>query len=68
LKYLPINSGAFGEILEKSVATHNFVVKVQKRNINREEIEDVIREVAITKLCSVLAIGPASKRAFPSML
>jgi hypothetical protein len=30
-----INEGAFGRILEKSVATLKFVAKMQKRNINR---------------------------------
>jgi hypothetical protein len=33
-----INNGAFGTILEKSVATKRFVAKVQKRDINKEEI------------------------------
>jgi hypothetical protein len=53
-----IGSGCFGVILEKSVATQKFVAKVQRMNINKEEIEDVVREVAITKLCSMFGIGP----------
>jgi hypothetical protein len=28
-------------------------------NVTREEIEDMVREVAISKLCSMLGIGPA---------
>jgi hypothetical protein len=65
LKALPINSGAFGEILEESVATHKFVAKVQRRVINRNEIEDVVKEVAISKLCSMLTIGPAIEMSIP---
>jgi hypothetical protein len=35
------------------------VAKVQWKNIYKEEIEDVVREVAISKLCSALGVGPA---------
>jgi hypothetical protein len=59
LKGSRIGSGAFGIVLEKSIGTHKFVAKVKKMDINKEEIEDVVREVAISKLCSMLTIGPA---------
>jgi hypothetical protein len=36
LKGQIVGSGATGKILEKSVATRDFVAKVQKRGINRE--------------------------------
>jgi hypothetical protein len=36
-----------------------FVAKVQKGDINRRKIEDVVREIAISKICSVLEVGPA---------
>jgi hypothetical protein len=42
-----------------------FMAKVHIRNINREEIEDVVREVAISKLCSVLEVGPAIDTSTP---
>jgi predicted Ser/Thr protein kinase len=61
----PIGSGGFGRILKKSVANREFVAKIQRRNINREEIEDVVREVAISKLCSLLEIGPAIETNIP---
>jgi hypothetical protein len=57
--------GSFGTILEKSVAMQEFVTKVQWRDINKEEIEDVVREVAISKLCSVLGVGPAVETSIP---
>jgi hypothetical protein len=38
---------------------------VQRRDIKREEIEDVVREVAIGKLCSMLGIGPAFEVTIP---
>jgi tRNA A-37 threonylcarbamoyl transferase component Bud32 len=60
-----IGKGAFGRILQKSIATHEFVVKMQKRDINREEIEDMVREVAISKLCSMFEIGPAVETSIP---
>jgi predicted Ser/Thr protein kinase len=60
-----VGKGNFGTILEKSVATKEFVAKVQKRDINREEIEDVVREVAINKLCSILGVGPAVETSIP---
>jgi hypothetical protein len=60
-----INKGAFGSILEKSVATHKFVAKMQKTSVNRQEIEDIVREVAISKLCSVLEVGPAVETSIP---
>jgi serine/threonine protein kinase len=41
------------------------VAKVQKRDINREEIEDMVREVAISKLCSMFEIGPAVETSIP---
>jgi hypothetical protein len=51
--------------LEKSVATKQFVAKVQTKNITKEEIKDVVREVAISKLCSVLEVGPAIETSIP---
>jgi hypothetical protein len=57
--------GSFGIILEKSIATQEFVTKVQWRDINQQEIEDVVREVAISKLCSVLGVGPAVETSIP---
>jgi hypothetical protein len=30
-----INKGAFGRIMEKSVTTHKFVAKMQKRSVNK---------------------------------
>jgi SpoVK/Ycf46/Vps4 family AAA+-type ATPase len=53
------NYHAFHKILEKGVVTEEFGANLQIRNITREEIEDVVREVAISKLCSMLGIGPA---------
>jgi hypothetical protein len=38
---------------------------MQKRNINKEEIEDIVREVAISKLCSMFEIGPAVEMSIP---
>jgi hypothetical protein len=61
----PIYSGAFGTILEKRVATHKFVTKLQRRDIQKQEIEDVVREIAISKLCSMLRIGPAVEISIP---
>jgi hypothetical protein len=57
--------GYFGTILEKSVATRKFIAKVQERDISREGIEDVVREVAISKLCSMLEVGPAIETSIP---
>jgi hypothetical protein len=65
--------GSFGVILEKSVATQKFVAKVQQQRginrkvkyVNKEAIEDVVREVAISKLCSMLGIGPAVEMSIP---
>jgi hypothetical protein len=54
-----------GTILRKSVASTEFVAKVQKRKICPTEIEDVAREVAISKLCSVFGIGPAIETSIP---
>jgi hypothetical protein len=59
LKGQYVSSGVFGVILEKSVATQSFVAKVQERNVNTEEIEDIVKEVAISKLCSMFEVGPA---------
>jgi hypothetical protein len=41
------------------------VAKAQKKDINKKEIEDVVREVAISKLCSLLEIGPAVETKIP---
>jgi hypothetical protein len=41
------------------------VAKVQSRDINKENIEDVVREVAISKLCSLLGVGPAIETSIP---
>jgi hypothetical protein len=41
------------------------VAKVQWRDINRNQIEDIVREVAISKLCSMLGIGPAVETSIP---
>jgi hypothetical protein len=41
------------------------VAKVQRRDINRAANEDVVREVAIGKLCSMLKIGPAIETSIP---
>jgi hypothetical protein len=57
--------GSFGTILEKSVAMQEFVTKVQWRHINREQIEDLVREVAISKVCSVFEVGPAIETSIP---
>jgi hypothetical protein len=38
---------------------------MQKKNINKEYIEDIVREVAINKLCSMLEIGPAVEMSIP---
>jgi hypothetical protein len=57
--------GAFGTIIEKSVAKQEFLAKVQKKIITKEQIEDVVREVAISKLCSMLQIGPAIETNIP---
>jgi hypothetical protein len=60
-----IGKGIFGTILEKSVATQEFVAKVQRKKITTEGVEDAVREVAINKLCSVLGIGPAVETRIP---
>jgi Mn-dependent DtxR family transcriptional regulator len=57
--------GTFSTIFEKSIAMQKFVTKVQWKNIHREAIEEVVREVAISKLCSVLGIGPAVETSIP---
>jgi hypothetical protein len=41
------------------------VVIIEKRKINRNAIEDAVREVAINKLCSVLEIGPTIELSIP---
>jgi hypothetical protein len=41
------------------------VAKVQRIDVNKEGIEDVVREVAISKLCSLLGIGPAVETSIP---
>jgi hypothetical protein len=61
----PFGRGAFSTILEKSVVMQTFVVKLQKRYIDRKNIEDVVRETAINKLCSLLEIGPAIETSIP---
>jgi hypothetical protein len=38
---------------------------VQWKDINKEEIEDVVREIAISKRCSVLGVGPAVETSIP---
>jgi serine/threonine protein kinase len=38
---------------------------MQWRSISRNEIEDVVREMAISKLCSMLEIGPAVQTSIP---
>jgi hypothetical protein len=38
---------------------------LQKTNINRQTIEDIVREVAISKLCSMLGIGPGVETSIP---
>jgi hypothetical protein len=57
--------GTYGNILEKSVATQKFVAKVQTMDISKKAIEDVVREVAISKLCSMLGVGPAVETSIP---
>jgi hypothetical protein len=42
-----------------------FVAKIQWRSINRDALENVVREVAISKLCSMLKIGPAVEMSIP---
>jgi hypothetical protein len=41
------------------------VAKVQTKNTTKEVIEEVVREVAISKLCSVLGVGPAIEISTP---
>jgi hypothetical protein len=41
------------------------VAKVQAKHINKENIEDVVREVAISKLCLTLGVGPAIETSIP---
>jgi hypothetical protein len=65
LKGSIIGKGALGIILEKSVGTYKFVAKLQKKKINRGEIEDVVREVAISKICSMLKVGPGVETSIP---
>jgi hypothetical protein len=55
----------FNRILEKDIVAQKFVANVQIIEIKREEIEDVVREVAISKLCSMLGIGPAFEVTIP---
>jgi hypothetical protein len=51
--------GSFGVILQNRVGMQEFMTKIQTKTITQEEIEDVVREVAISKLCSELEVGPA---------
>jgi hypothetical protein len=60
-----IGGGTFGLILEKKVATQEFLAKIQTKTITKEEIEDMVREVAISKLCSALEVGPAVQTSIP---
>jgi hypothetical protein len=41
------------------------VAKVQKKYSRKDDIEDVVKEIAIGKLCSVLGIGPPVKTSIP---
>jgi hypothetical protein len=41
------------------------VAKVQRRSIEKYEIESVVIELAIGKLCSVLEVGPAVETSIP---
>jgi serine/threonine protein kinase len=41
------------------------VIKIQRRNIQKLDIEDAVREIAINKLCSALEIGPAVETRIP---
>jgi hypothetical protein len=65
IKNIERGKGSFSTILEKSVATQEFMTTVQCKDINREEMEDRVREVAISKLCSVLGVGPAIETSIP---
>jgi hypothetical protein len=41
------------------------VAKVQTKTIMKKEIEDTVREVAISKLSSVFGVGPAIETSIP---
>jgi hypothetical protein len=60
-----ISNGAYGTILIKNVASIEFVAKMQFRQPIKHQIEDVLREVAISKVCSLLGIGRAVKTDIP---
>lgn len=66
-----IGSGAFGKVLLESAAMREFVVKQQyfsmKHNstANKQEIEELILEVSIYKLCSAFGIGPKVSTVIP---
>jgi serine/threonine protein kinase len=60
-----IGKGTYGAILIKNVASVEFVAKLQFRQPIKHNIEDVLREVAISKVCSLFGIGPAVKTDIP---
>jgi hypothetical protein len=60
-----VGKGSFGIILEKRVTKQEFLAKVQTITITKKNIEETVREVAISKLCSVLGIGPAIETSIP---
>jgi hypothetical protein len=41
------------------------LAKIQAKTITKKEIEDVVSEVAISKLCSMLGVGPAIETSIP---
>lgn len=56
-----VGSGGFGTVIRKSVAGTPFVAKVIKlrnRKTFTEELEEVVCEIAINKLCAMYGIGP----------
>lgn len=60
-----MGSGQFGRIERKKIAVCEFVAKVQFVRVSPEAIEEVVREVAISKLCSALSIGPQVETYIP---
>lgn len=65
-----LGAGGFGTISEKSICSDEFVTKVVKyyepiRKPTKENVEAIIQEVAMYKLCAFLGIGPRLETRIP---
>lgn len=65
-KEVTLGSGAFGTVLVKKVANTEFVAKViQRKDKTPSELEEIIKEVAISKLCAMHEIAPGFETSIP---